>query len=348
MRKTHLAIIGYGQIAESVHAPILSKIPQANIVAIAETDEERYQLAIARFPQVKVTKDYREILQDQQVDAVVVCLPNLLHIPFAIEALKSGKHVYLEKPMGIQWQECLTLQKEIAQYPSLILAMGFNRRFDPLFQEARKYITEGILGNIIHIKSTRSRTTSNRPTWRDHRASGGGALLELAPHHFDLVYHLLGIIPQQVFCSIYSEKTEQDQASVQLTLSKQLTLQSFFSLCSYSQDTWELIGEKHKMVVNRLSGELDILENHHAARRFVVRQKLRTFWRNPSLLRRYISPERDTSYYNSLQNFVRCTQKKATHPGIQDGLLNMALIMAAEKSASSNQPVAVDKIYDIS
>ena len=100
-----LGLIGCGSIAQAVHLNILAQLPGVELVALAEPDPQRQASAKRRAPSAQAYADYRALLERSDIDGVVICLPSALHAEEAIAALAHGKHVYLEKPIGVSLLE---------------------------------------------------------------------------------------------------------------------------------------------------------------------------------------------------------------------------------------------------
>ena len=100
MGKVKLGLIGCGRIAELVHLNVITRLPEAKLVAIAECDATRREQLSRRAPKAALFEDYRELMQRCDLEAVVICLPPALHAEAAIAAFENRKHVYLEKPLA--------------------------------------------------------------------------------------------------------------------------------------------------------------------------------------------------------------------------------------------------------
>ena len=98
MSPLRIGVIGCGQIARAIHLPVLARIPDARLAALAEPVEPNRVAAAAMAPGARVFSDYRELLDAGGLDAAVICVPPHLHAPCAIAAFDAGLHVYLEKP----------------------------------------------------------------------------------------------------------------------------------------------------------------------------------------------------------------------------------------------------------
>src|SRR5262245_16729525 len=100
MSPLKVGLIGCGHIAQSTHLHVLTRLPDVDLVALAEVDATRRYEASRRAPAAIAVADYQELLALPDVEAVVICLPNALHADAAIAALEARKHVYLEKPLA--------------------------------------------------------------------------------------------------------------------------------------------------------------------------------------------------------------------------------------------------------
>jgi hypothetical protein len=139
-------VIGYGSLAESVHAPLLTRLPNARLVAIAETDPSRRAAAAAGYPAVTMHSDVESLLADPSLQAVVVSLPNSLHARAACAALGAGRHLY-ENPMALSTSE----GREIIdawRIAGVVGMMGFNYRVNPLYLRLRAAIAARRAGDI--------------------------------------------------------------------------------------------------------------------------------------------------------------------------------------------------------
>src|SRR4030042_5317136 len=105
MSALKVGLMGCGRIAQSVHLPVLTHLPEVELVALAEVDPERLEKARHLVPKAVVCDHYETLLKMKEVEAVIICLPNDLHTEAAIASLQQGKHVYLEKPLATNLDE---------------------------------------------------------------------------------------------------------------------------------------------------------------------------------------------------------------------------------------------------
>jgi predicted dehydrogenase len=192
MDTIRLGLIGAGAIAHFTAAEF-ARHPAARLVAVADPSIERAGELARTFSIATACASAAELL-DQDLDAVYIAVPNVLHAPLAIAALESGRHVLLEKPFAIDLAAAERVA-EAARDAGCTLMIGMNQRFDPAVQRARLLLADGALGEVYHAKAW-WRRRSGIPrigSWFTHReAAGGGALLDIGVHMLDACLHLIG------------------------------------------------------------------------------------------------------------------------------------------------------------
>ena len=210
-----LGLLGCGRIASSVHLPILAGMREVAVTALAEPNETSRRNAARVVPRAACFSDFVELLTTQELDAVVITLPNTLHAPAAMAAFQRGLHVYLEKPLA----SSLTEGREVLaawRRSGRVGMIGYNYRFLPPFQRARDLIRSDRIGPIVALRSVFSSTRRALPVWKQRRETGGGALLDLASHHLDLAAWLVGQPPCSLSCDLLSRQTDDDVALLQI------------------------------------------------------------------------------------------------------------------------------------
>ncbi|MBR0459423.1 MAG: Gfo/Idh/MocA family oxidoreductase, partial [Victivallales bacterium] len=185
--KVNIGVIGAGNIGTR-HLNSYKEVADANIIEICDILPERLAEKAAQFNVPKTCLDYHEMLANPEIDAVDICLPNYLHAPVAIDAFAAGKHVMLEKPMALNAQLGMDICAARDKAGKL-LQMGMVRRQENLAQLVREEISQGRLGEIyqIDIRQIRRRGIPGMGGWfTTKEQSGGGALIDIAVHSFDL------------------------------------------------------------------------------------------------------------------------------------------------------------------
>lgn len=191
--KIRVGIIGAGWPGQQ-HARVLGTIEGAELYACAEADAPRAREFEKTYAPRKVYRDYKELLHDPKVDAVVICLPNFLHFPATLAALEAGKHVLCEKPPTLNGLEMVVIREEAARH-GLVYFFSRQFRFSPSMRMAR-LIAQEQLGQIYFAEATwvRSRgIPQGIGGWFTEKArSGGGALIDIGIHALDAVWFLMG------------------------------------------------------------------------------------------------------------------------------------------------------------
>ncbi len=190
--KLRCAVIGAGGIgADHLHS--LNTCHRAAAVALAESNPQRAREASIRHNIPRSYSDYRELLEQPDIDAVTIALPNHLHATVAIEALKARKHVLLEKPMATSAREAAKII-EVAKSMKRTVMVAQNFRFNRHTQLARMAVDRGDLGEVYHIRSfwLRRAGIPRIGSWfTQKKLSGGGCIYDLGVHLLDTCLHLM-------------------------------------------------------------------------------------------------------------------------------------------------------------
>src|SRR6185369_726938 len=148
--------------------------------------DSHLSIAARVVPTARAFGTYDELLNEGDVDAVVICVPNSLHAETAIAALKNGAHVYVEKPLATNLAEAGAVLKAW-RGTDLVGMMGFNYRHNELYQSVRTHIAAGALGKLLTVRTVFSTSGEHLASWKLARRTGGGVLLDLGSHHLDLI-----------------------------------------------------------------------------------------------------------------------------------------------------------------
>lgn len=189
-----LAIVGMGRMGIT-HYSIINSHPSIVIKAIVDTSSILLSLLNKYIDGVNTYTDFNEMFEKEDLDAVIICTPPSLNHPVAIKAAEKGVHVFAEKPFTTDRQQADELATIFGQ-KGLVNQVGYVNRCNDIFQTVRKYILDGVIGDVITFKSemcSRTITKSEEGhTWRDSRENGGGAVYEVASHAIDLVNYIVG------------------------------------------------------------------------------------------------------------------------------------------------------------
>lgn len=191
MEKINVAIIGAGFIAH-YHARGLIAIPNVQIVAVVATKRKSAEKFAQQYGIDRTFTDISTVVECKTINAVIICTPNKFHAPYAIEFLKNGKHVFLEKPMAMDAAEGRKIGKIAKQYGRSVM-VGHMWRFDTDVNYIRESIAVGKLGKIFKTKSYGIHENWGPTGWFAKKdLSGGGALIDMGVHAIDAVRYLMG------------------------------------------------------------------------------------------------------------------------------------------------------------
>ena len=203
-REVGIGVIGMGWMGR-VHSAAYRRLPEhfpdlgvrPRLVVAADVSEHRRAHA-ERVGFERTAGDWRAVIADPAVDVVNVTLPNAMHREVAIAALEAGKHVWVEKPVGLGLEDTAAVAEAARGAPG-VTGVGFCYRFAPAVQHAGTLIADGAIGDVNHYRGVFLADYANRPdaaaSWRfDREAAGSGALGDLMAHVVDLTHHLVGPI----------------------------------------------------------------------------------------------------------------------------------------------------------
>lgn len=193
MKKVKIGIIGCGGIFKFAHLPAYKKMQNAEIVALCDVVEEK--MNDADFPsEARRYKDWKDLINDPEVEAVDICAPNYLHSIVGVAALKKGLHVFTEKPDAISVSEMQKLIDAEKESGKVYMAMRNNRHLN-ISKFFKRYIEEGKAGELYcgRCGIIRRRGIPGKGGWFTTKAqSGGGPLVDLGVHMIDLAIYFMG------------------------------------------------------------------------------------------------------------------------------------------------------------
>ncbi|MFC8146014.1 Gfo/Idh/MocA family protein [Streptomyces paradoxus] len=200
-----VAVIGFGWMGRvhtqayarvRHHYPQLPLVPE--LVTVAEEVPGRAEEAAAQFGFASTTRDWREVAADPRIRAVSITAPNFLHREIGVAMAEAGKHIWIEKPVGLSAEDAGAVADAVAE-AGVQGTVGFNYRNAPAVEAARELIAAGEIGSVTHVRVRLFSDYAAHPegalTWRYERERGGsGVLGDLASHGVDLARFLLGDI----------------------------------------------------------------------------------------------------------------------------------------------------------
>lgn len=335
-KKVRFAIIGAGRIGQ-VHAENLTRhIQEAEVVAIADVVQEAAEQTARRFGIVCASGEPAEIFGREDIDAVAICSSTETHADFIIQAARSGKHAFCEKPIALDLP-AVDAALEAVEECGTKLQIGFNRRFDPNFRGVRDAVRDGEIGAPYLVQIT-SRDPTPPPL--SYVRGSGGLFLDMMIHDFDMARFLLDDEVEEVSASgavrvdpAIGEAGDIDTAVVTLRY-------GCGALGVITNSRQAVYGGDQRVEVLGSLGSVSC-ENNTPDR--VIRQTEAGVIHAKPLyffLERYL-----TAYADELRSFIRAvlddTEVEVTGG---DGRAPVALALAAGKSSREKRAVALSEI----
>lgn len=327
-----LGIIGAGRIGK-VHCESIGRYVKDAVVACvadpfmnAETEKTVKALGAE-----KVTKDYKEILVDKSIDAVLICSSTDTHAKISIEAIEAGKHVFCEKPVDHDVDKILEVKAALAK-SNVKYQVGFNRRFDHNFEAVRDAIASGKIGHLDVLKIC-SRDPGAPPV--EYIKVSGGIFLDMTIHDFDMVRFLSGDEVESVYAvggvtvdKAIGEAGDIDTAIITMKLKGgTLAVIDNCRRATYGYDQRaEAFGALGQVAIANDCKSSAVISDANG----VTAEKPLYFF-----LERYMQ-----AYVKEITEFVDCiVNDKPVSVGIEDGLQAVAIGIAAKKSLETGMPV---------
>jgi len=255
-RRLRFGVIGCGRVAQAHLAAIENLKAEVELVAVADSDEKKASEAKERFGAKTFTSHFEEILRLPEIEAVIIALPNHLHLPVTVEAAKAKKHILVEKPMALNLSQANDMV-EVAKRHGVTLMVGQSRRFSDAVFELQSRLPE--IGDLFRVQISFLVSFPSPPTtwWKRSEEAGGLVILLQGSHSIDSLLTWIRKIPCQV-CTFSSKQNNQwegeDEADILLSF-EQGELASIHLSLSTSPDIHEaiLVGTKGVMRLTEYS-----------------------------------------------------------------------------------------------
>jgi len=247
LQPVRTALASFGLSGRVFHAPFLIKNPFFKLTSILERSKT---LSRAIIPEVKIFRNYEDVLNDKDIELVIINTPDHLHFDMAKKALKAGKHVVVEKPFTQLYEEAEELIL-LAEKLGLILTVYQNRRFDGDFMTLQKVLDTDILGRIVEFESRMDRYSPEiSSVWRETDTGRNGVLFNLGSHMIDQVLFLFGK-PDRIMAFLKKQRSGSrinDYCDIKLCYDElSVTLKSSY-LAAEPAPRFRINGEKGSLV----------------------------------------------------------------------------------------------------
>jgi len=325
-----VGVIGAGVMGRCHCETLALRLSGAELVAVADVDEDAARRAVGLAPGALATTDHRALLADGSIQAVVIATPNDTHAALIREAARAGKHVFCEKPVALDLASADAALAEAARQ-GVKLQIGFQRRFDPAYREARQAIADGELGAVELIVGT---TRDPSPPGEEQLRRSGGLFTDTAVHDLDSVRFLTGLEVVEVFATASTlvlenavEEGFADTAVITLRLETgALAVISNSLRAAYGYEvSMEVMGERGKIAVG--------YERQTAVRRLTAEgvRHDHVGW--------FLDRFRE-AYQREMEHFIDCVAEDG-EPEVTgaDGRAALALALLAARSYRERRPL---------
>ncbi len=198
MNKIRWGILSTAKIGVAKVIPAMKQGKYCEVTAISSRDLNEAKKAAALLEIPKAYGSYEDLLSDSEIDAVYIPLPNHLHVEWAIKAMEAGKHVLLEKPVGLSSKEAESLILASKANPNLKIMEAFMYRHHPQWQKAKKLVEEGAIGKLKSIQTFFSYYNTDPNNIRHNPDFGGGGLMDIGCYCISLSRFIFGKEPKRV------------------------------------------------------------------------------------------------------------------------------------------------------
>ncbi len=331
-----IGLIGAGRIG-CLHAQHLtSRVPQAELLMVADMFEEAARACAERYAIPSAVQDYRHILENPEIEAVVICSSTDSHARIIEEAAEAGKHIFCEKPIAL---DLASIDRALAavKQAGVQLQIGFNRRFDASYARVRRAVAEGEIGKpcMLHIVSR-----DPEPPPLAYINSSGGLFLDMTIHDFDMACFLIGSDVEEMFVQAgvlnspeIGEAGDVDSAIITLQFANgTIGTISNSRQAAYGYDQRvELLGSEGAIATDNNYANTAIISDSHS-----IHRDLPLYF----FLERY-----SESFVSEMTAFVQAVLHNRPVPvNGEDGRVPVVMALAAKKSLVERRPVRLSEI----
>ncbi len=341
-----VGLIGLGYAAD-FHLPAVLSLPEVRLVAVADLNENRRNAYASRHPGRSFC-DYRKLLEHPAVELVGILTPPASHLEIALAAISAGKHILLEKPITPTLDEAHRLLAVAGSSASKI-CVAYILRFVRQIRMMRELVRSGALGEIEILRcvaSTPEMLSPAGPGHRRDRAQGGGSVIELGVHHYDLWAHLLDsqVLEVNAFSRSLQMHDQSTVVSARMTCGTLAT--TSVSLCAADQYEVEVLGSRARAGASLF--HFDGLEvsgagqaANQGARR--IRQLLRGVQELPYALRaRRVGGTFRYAFRELWRHLAEAVNRdRLPEPGLRAGLESLAVAIASSQASLTGGTIRV-------
>lgn len=335
MKKINMAILGIGRIGKIHLQNLWRHFPQVQVVAAADPIIALEKLR-QDYPQVILSAHAEDVLNLPQVDAVAICTPTSSHAKLIDLCIQYGKHIFCEKPVDLSLARTAELVQK-AKTAGIKMMLGFNRRFDPDFLQARKSVQAGRIGKIQIVKIT-SRDPGLPPL--DYIKNSGGLFMDMAIHDFDMARYIMGKEVAEVYARglVLVDPQVGEAGDIDTALTTLVFEDGTYAVIDNSRQA--AYGYDQRLEIFGDLGMIQVENNQHHRNIISDAQGIHHALPLDFFMDRYAA-----SYLNEMHYFTEAlTHDKPLPATGEDGLKATIIAVAAKKSADEKRPVKISEI----
>lgn len=244
-------VLGCSGIGKSRTLPGLLAAPNAELYALAGRDEEKLKAYAKPFAPQKLYTNYQAVLDDENVDAVYMPLPNGIHLEWVLKAAAAGKHILCEKPMALNEAQVKEMFAA-AKANGVLLEEAYAYRHGQLVQKVKEILDSGAIGNLRYLESKHSTFDTNRQGIRYQKGMGGGAVYDVTCYNVSLASYLLGKDPTELhaFCGFDQGTGVDTSDAVLMRYSEGVSAMLYAGLDAYPRGCFSVLGDSGRIDVD--------------------------------------------------------------------------------------------------
>lgn len=326
----NVALVGYGYWGVNLLRNLMS-VKGCKTVAVCEVNVERHQAIKALYPGVQTTESYEELINSQDVDAIVIATPVNAHYELAKKALQNGKHVLVEKPLTDSAATSEELVK-LAESKNLLLMVDHTFLYNGAVEKIKELVDQEALGKLQYLDSTRINLGLIQ--------SDINVLWDLAPHDLSILLHINKELPKSVIASGISHLSTGIENIAYMTLEYESGFIAHFN-CSWSSPVkvrTMLIGGDKKMIVYddiNPTEKVKVYDSGYVCKSDEDRRKIQVDYRTGDIHVPKISTYEPLK--KMLEDFTSCiTNKTVPRSSASVGLQTVKILEAAQTSIRNN------------
>ena len=328
--KVRLGVIGAGNYACSMLLPHLARDESTALSVVATATSLSGEDAARKFGFSRASTDYRELLRDDTIDAILIATRHATHATMTAEALRAGKAVFVEKPLALSFEECELVRQAVVESANDRLLVGFNRRFSPLVRSLAEASGQGALPLVLHYRVQAGQLDAG--SWYSHPEEGSRFVGE-AGHFIDVMSFLTQSRPLHIYAAAL--RPERGLADDQDNLSVTITYENG------SVGTLQYLTQGG----NKLPKEWIEVHGGNRSHQLQNFEQVVTF--GTTNQNKAKAQGIDKGQKNEMRAFVQAVRNGSPMPIAFDDLLDTTLVtLAAERSLANNTVISMSSLWD--